>query len=87
MRIWIAERLRRIAERLDRDGAPKRSAVSFTFERGIGIVTHLDGRGCPLWNLRDADYMRAFTEADDPVRRINWVEMRYYSDYEMDARS
>lgn len=80
---WAADLLRRVADRLDRDGAPKRSMASFTFERNIGIRLRDDGRGCPLWHLRDADYMRAYLEADDPVPRINWAEMRYYTDEEM----
>lgn len=92
---WFADRLRRFADRIDRDGAPKGldvpsicvyvppRSMSFTFERNVGIKYREDGRGCRLWYLCDADYMRAFTEADDPVQRINWSEMRYYTDDEM----
>lgn len=60
--------LRRIADRLDDDGAPKgMSCYSFTFENGEGIRFRDDGRGCPLWHLGKDDYERAHTEADNPV--------------------
>lgn len=59
--------LRRIADRIDRKGAPKSmGSYSFTFERGEGLRVRRDGRGCPLWYLGDDDYERAHTEADNP---------------------
>ncbi len=43
MRAWLAERLRRIADWIDEDSAPRYVGYSFTFERGIGIAFHEDG--------------------------------------------
>lgn len=57
--------LRRIADRIDPDGAPHYiSSHTFTFERGEGIRFRTDGKGCPLWYLGEDDYKRAHTEAD-----------------------
>jgi hypothetical protein len=58
--------LRRIADHIDRPGAPKCIGHSFTFERGEGIRFRDDGQGCPLWYLGDDQYERAHTEADKP---------------------
>lgn len=63
LRAFIADELRRIADRLDRPGAPKATHVSFTFEEHVGIVFRDDGRGCRLWYLGDADYERAHDQA------------------------
>jgi hypothetical protein len=60
---WLAERLRRTADRIDYRGAPKHMSWSFTFEAGRGIVFNQDGRGCPLWYLGDDDYERAHAES------------------------
>lgn len=59
--------LRRIADRLDDDGAPKGMGYSFTYERGEGIRFRDDGRGCPLGYLGKDDLERAHDEADNPV--------------------
>lgn len=55
----FARFLRNWADRIDRHGAPKAIGWSFTFERGIGIQFHRDGRGCRLWYLGDDEYERA----------------------------
>jgi hypothetical protein len=54
--------MRRWADRLDDDGAPRRMGFSFTFEEGVGICFRDDDRGCPMWYLGRDDYERAFTE-------------------------
>ena len=59
MSIWLAEWLRRIADRMDHAGAPKYTGWSFTFEDGKGIVFRNDLRGCPVVYLGDKDYERA----------------------------
>jgi hypothetical protein len=74
---WLADRLRRWADRIDHAGAPKRLSAwtftfTFTFEKHIGVVFRQDGRGCPLWYLGDADYDRAHDEADNPPLRVDW---------------
>lgn len=66
---WLAERLRRIADRIDYSGSPKGMSWSFTFEPGEGIRFRTDGQGCPLWYLGDADYERAHAEAGTPKPR------------------
>lgn len=63
MKHWIAEKLRRLADRIDYDGSPKGTTWSFTIEPGHGIAFNQDHRGCPLWYLGNADYDRAHTEA------------------------
>jgi hypothetical protein len=68
--------LRRIADRIDDKGAPRRmSAYSFTFERGEGIRFRDDHKGCPLWYLGEDDYQRAHAEADKPAPRIDWAAL------------
>lgn len=64
MKRWVAERLRRLADRIDYEGAPKCMSWSFTIEQREGIRFRQDGRGCPLWYLGNADYERAHDEAD-----------------------
>lgn len=66
-------RLRRLADRLDRAGEPKRTSWSFTIEDGQGVVFNQDGRGCPLWYLGDADYERAHAESVIPEEGAQWV--------------
>lgn len=63
--------LRRLADRIDRHGAPKATGLSFTFEPGIGrVIHHGNGvpirpraTGCTLWYLGDDEYERAHTDA------------------------
>lgn len=79
VRLWLARRLRFAADRIDHAGAPKRcSQLSFTFERGRGLVVH-DRHGgsgpqigCPLWYYGDADYQRAHAESIDPTTWVDW---------------
>jgi hypothetical protein len=59
----LARWLRDLGDRIDPAGAPKGTGYSFTVEPGRGIRFRLDGRGCPLWYLGDADYGRAHDEA------------------------
>lgn len=40
MRVRMAQKLRQWADRLDHRGAPKMIGMSFTFEKGAGIVLH-----------------------------------------------
>lgn len=75
VRSRVGRVLRRLAERVDPDGAPRGGGYSFTFENGIGIVFREDGRGCPLWYLSKADYERAHDEADSMHTTINWQTM------------
>jgi hypothetical protein len=67
--------LRRVADRIDRPGAPKAMHWRFTFERGEGIRFREDGRGCRLWYF-DADYDQAYAQADNPVPRVAWEKLR-----------
>lgn len=60
LRKRLAKVMRRWADRLDREGAPKRTGISFEFVRGFGIEVNHEGHGCPLWYLNDADYERAY---------------------------
>lgn len=53
--------LRRLADRIDHDGAVQRSSWSFTFEQHLGIVFNEDDAGCPLWYFT-ADFPRAHDE-------------------------
>jgi hypothetical protein len=64
MKHWTAEKLRRLADRIDHRGAPKLMHWSFTFEPGKGLVFRTDGRGCRLAYLGDAEFERAHAEAD-----------------------
>lgn len=59
--------LRRVADRIDHEGAPKLTRWSFTFERGRGLVFREDKRGCPVAYLGDKDYGRAHAESDTAV--------------------
>lgn len=70
MKRQIARWMRRTADRIDHEGAPKAMPLSFTIEPGRGIVVHRShgvpaGPGCPLWALNDDDYQRAHTEQVD----------------------
>jgi hypothetical protein len=54
---------RKWADRIDHVGAPKYTS---TFETGEGIRFRDDDKGCPLTYYGDADYERAYDEADKP---------------------
>ena len=64
--------LRRLADRIDRQGAPKLTHWTFTFERGRGLVWREDGRGCRVAYLGDDEYEKAHSHADVPGPRVNW---------------
>jgi hypothetical protein len=69
----LARFLRGLADRIDWEGAPKGVHWSFTIEPGRGIMFREDGRGCPLWYLGEADYLRAHHEAGPaPLRPGEW---------------
>ncbi|GAA0719433.1 hypothetical protein Drose_05755 [Dactylosporangium roseum] len=67
--------LRRWADRISPETAPRGPVASFTFEHEEGIRFRDDGRGCPLWYLGDADYERAHTEANTRHVRVDWRSM------------
>lgn len=67
--------LRRIADRIDPAGAPRATGRSFTFELHEGIRFRDDGRGCPLWYLGEADYLRAHDESDTGAPRVDWASI------------
>jgi hypothetical protein len=52
--------LRRLADRIDRPGAPKRTGLTFGYVERVGLVVEFDGPGCPLWYLNDDDRERAY---------------------------
>lgn len=70
MIVWLAEKMRRLADRLDHKGAPNGMSWWFTFEEGEGIRFRDDGRGCMLWYLGDEEYEKAHDQADSSVRSI-----------------
>ena len=72
MKIWLAHHLRRIADRIDDVGAPKRTNLSFTFEDRRGIVVRENGPGCPLWYYGEVDYRRAHSEAEIDHAIVDW---------------
>jgi hypothetical protein len=78
MRRWLANAMRRLADRIDHAGAPKAMHLSFTYEDGKGIVIHgLNGvgdcgRGCRLWVLNDDEYAKAHIEAERPGVWVDW---------------
>lgn len=73
MKAWIANKFRRLADRIDYAGAPKAMHWSFTFENREGIRFREDGKGCRLWYLNDAEYRKAHTEADTEHAIVNWA--------------
>jgi hypothetical protein len=61
--------LRRLADRIDDEHAPRHPGLSFTFEGADGLKVRRDGRGCTLWFLGKADYELAHSEADCAANR------------------
>lgn len=50
----VADWLRFLADRIHEDSAFVRSNLTFHYRDGVGIVVEENqGRGCPLWYLRD----------------------------------
>lgn len=71
----LAGLLRRWADRISPETAPRAIGWSFTFEDREGIRFRDDRRGCPLWYLGDDDCERAHTEADTRHVRVDWKSM------------
>ena len=88
LRALIADELRRLADRLDRPGAPKAIHVSFTLEERVGMVFRDDGRGCRLWYLGDQDYERAHDQAGPLLGAHSevWLPQRRHRDLVWYAR-
>lgn len=63
----IGRFLRRWADRIDYEGAPRLMGWTFTFETGEGIRFRQDERGCRLAYLGNVEYAKAHTEADSEV--------------------
>lgn len=74
MKQRLADWLRKKADRLDPDGAPRRTSWSFTHEDGWGTVFNQEGRGCPLWYYGKDDYTRSHDDASlaEP-EKVEWV--------------
>lgn len=72
----LAAYYRRLADRIDHQGAPKLSHLTFTFEDGVGIVFRDDGHGCRLAWLGDGEYERAHEEAGRPQPGTVWLPHR-----------
>ena len=68
----LARLLRDFADRIDRDGAPKLTHWTWTFELGRGAVFREDGRGCRVAYLGDEEYEKAHTQSDRPPPRVDW---------------
>lgn len=67
MRSWLWHRLIHLADRIEPDQSFRCMNMTFTFERGVGIVFHEGGeRGCMMW-YRTPDYYRAHREASNPL--------------------
>lgn len=76
MKYWLARYLRRWADRIDYEGAPKLMGWYFTFETGEGIRFRQDKRGCRLAYLGDAEYDKAHTQADSAAEDARKAENR-----------
>jgi hypothetical protein len=63
----LARLLRRLADAIDYEGAPRPTQWSFTWEPGRGAVFWEDGPGCRLYYV-GRDYLKAYDEAA-PVPR------------------
>jgi hypothetical protein len=68
--------MRKWADRIDYQGAPRRLGYTFTLEAGEGLRFREDGRGCKLWYLGDAEYDKAHTEADSAAEDERRAERR-----------
>lgn len=71
-RAWVGALLRTWADRIDYDGAVKRTGLSFTFEHRQGVRLRQDGRGCPVYYMGETDYQRAHDEADTEHAVVDW---------------
>lgn len=61
--------MRRAADRLDPNGAPRRTHLGFTFEPGRGLVVNDKSQGCPLWYYGMDSYERAHAESASSLRK------------------
>lgn len=59
----LAWKLRFLADRISPETAFRKSAVSYEFVKWVGIVTNLEGKGCPLWYY-GPDHPHAFERYD-----------------------
>ena len=59
---WFADKLRRFADLIDYDGAPKVMSWKFRFVLNLGIVFDDDPKapGCQLWIPNKTEYEKAF---------------------------
>ena len=57
---WFADKLRRFADRIDYEGAPRVTGYRFRFVLNKGIVFDDKGPGCPVWIPNGAAYEEAF---------------------------
>lgn len=75
----LGSALRKWADRVDWEGAPKRTGWSFTFENHVGAVFNQEGVGCPVWYWGNQDYQRAHDESAFPeytgemAEQVEWV--------------
>ncbi|WP_280393068.1 hypothetical protein [Nocardia wallacei] len=76
MRSRLGHWLRKYADRIDYEHAPRHMGYSFTFETGEGIRFRDDGRGCGLWYLGDAEFEKAHAEADSATVDVRDAEQR-----------
>jgi hypothetical protein len=72
----LAALLRKYADRIDYEGAPKAMHWTFTFELREGIRFREDGKGCRLWHYGDDDYEKAHAQAGNPPPRVDWKALR-----------
>jgi hypothetical protein len=79
MKRWLANAMRRLADRIDHAGAPKCAGLTFTFEKGRGAVIHGElgvydpsQPGCLLWYLNDDEREKAYTGTDRPGVWVDW---------------
>jgi hypothetical protein len=68
----LARRLRDLADRIDRDGAPKLTHWTWTFEPGRSVRFREDGKGCRVAYLGDDEYEKAHAQSDNPPPRVDW---------------
>ena len=66
--------LRRVADRVDLDGAVAETPWSFTLEDHVGVVFNQDSKGCPVLVRWARDYQRATDERRIPAKSLDTVE-------------
>lgn len=81
MRARLGGLLRRWADRIDPQHAPRKSGYSYTVERTStkypnGVAIHVDGTGCPFLLLpahKDRAYSEAATDWRSPQQKVHDV--------------